>query len=451
MDIDFSDIYAPLFDLLEAKSVVNDPKFDSKYNNELKVYWKNLANVDTVLLSGGRDSGKSYALSCFNPIAAAKYNHRVLYTRQTMASTDNSITEALEGRLELLGMNDLFRLANKTYDVKEGIGKISITGQKTSVGTQTAKLKSLENYSIFETDEGEELTSHKDWLKIKRSMRAKDVQCLSIIAFNPPTKNHWLYPTFYKGLPSGFNGIKNNVLYIHSTYLDNGEENMASHNWVEYESLRLKYDIYIKTPTSEREQLPKNVIDGYKSYKYDILGGFKLKAEGVVFTNWEIGEFEEVSKIVFGQDFGFSNDPTTLIQTSMDKKKKYIYLKENFCKTHLKTSSIGELNKLYASRGLIVGDSAEPRLIKELEQYCNIVPAIKGAGSITFGIALLQDYTLIVDPGSTNLIEELGNYIWLDKKTNTPCDKHNHLIDAARYAISYQLANPNRGNYSYSS
>ena len=78
---------------------------------------------------------------------------------------------------------------------------------------------------------------------------------------------------------------------------------------------------------------------------------------------------------------------------------------------------------------------------------CNIVESIKGAGSITYGISLLQDYDLIVSEDSINLIKELNNYSWLEKKSNTPVDKFNHIIDAIRYAITYQLQNPNRGRY----
>ena len=77
----------------------------------------------------------------------------------------------------------------------------------------------------------------------------------------------------------------------------------------------------------------------------------------------------------------------------------------------------------------------------------NIVSAIKGAGSIIYGISLLQDYDLVVDEDSIELIKELNNYSWLEKKSKTPQDKYNHIIDAIRYAISYQLQNPNRGTY----
>ena len=85
----------------------------------------------------------------------------------------------------------------------------------------------------------------------------------------------------------------------------------------------------------------------------------------------------------------------------------------------------------------------------ELSRDCNIVPAIKGQGSITYGISLLQDYDLIIDEESTDLIKELNNYCWLEKKSQTPVDKFNHAIDALRYAVSYQLQNPNKGEYYY--
>ena len=63
-------------------------------------------------------------------------------------------------------------------------------------------------------------------------------------------------------------------------------------------------------------------------------------------------------------------------------------------------------------------------------------------------ISLLQDYDLVIDEGSVDLVKELNNYSWLEKKSQTPTDKFNHLIDAIRYAVSYQLSNPNRGKYS---
>lgn len=158
--IKFSKKYNPLFQLLKARE-----------NNNSE-----LSKVDTVLISGGRDSSKTFTVGSFSVLASADWNHRILYTRYTMSSTDNSITAALENRMELLGLDSEFTFANHDYQHKYSRGKITITGHKTSSGNQSAKLKSLEDYSMFITDEGEELPSFEDWKKIKLSIRAKDVQ-----------------------------------------------------------------------------------------------------------------------------------------------------------------------------------------------------------------------------------------------------------------------------------
>jgi phage terminase large subunit len=151
---------------------------------------------------------------------------------------------------------------------------------------------------------------------------------------------------------------------------------------------------------------------------------------------------------VFGQDYGFSNDPTTLVETSIDSSKKVIYLKLHLYQANLTTSHIASLNTKFANDSLIIGDSAEPRLLTELKSLGNNVePAIKGADSIVYGISLLQDYDLVIDPESIDLIKELNNYCWLERKSKTPCDNYNHALDAVRYAVSYQLANPFKNTY----
>ena len=76
----------------------------------------------------------------------------------------------------------------------------------------------------------------------------------------------------------------------------------------------------------------------------------------------------------------------------------------------------------------------------------NIKDTIKGQGSVNLGIALLQDFKLIIDPNSTNLIKELNNYAWKEDK-EVPEDKFNHCIDGVRYIVSYFLSNPHAGKY----
>jgi phage terminase large subunit len=78
----------------------------------------------------------------------------------------------------------------------------------------------------------------------------------------------------------------------------------------------------------------------------------------------------------------------------------------------------------------------------------NIRPTIKRSGSILSGIALLQDFDLIIDPDSTDLVKELNNYVWATKGQTKPVDKFNHCIDSIRYAAQYALEGFNKGTYS---
>lgn len=418
-DVEFSDKYQPLFNLLLE-------------NDEV------LKKVDTILMSGGRDSGKTFTLGCFVGTASSDYGHRVLYTRQTMASTSNSIVKALDNRLELLQLDGDFNFSNNEYTSKSCPGCISITGQKTSTGTDTAKLKSIEDYSIFVTDEGEELKNFEDWKKIKRAIRAQDVQCLNVISFNPPSKSHWLFKEFYTKVPVGFNGIVDNVLYIHTTYLDNGRENMALHNWLDYERLRKMYEYYLETPEDSKHLLPREVVSAYNEYRFIVLGEFRDVAEGVIFT-YTIGKYvvPEYGEVI-GADQGWTH-PSAFIRVNVDKKQKRVYLKEIFYRTNAKEAEIYEAIKDEVGFTRIWCDNAAPLFIRNLYDYGLNIKASKKP-KIKDRIFAMLAYDFIIDPDSINLQIEFDNYRWSDKKKKEePIDAFNHGIDATGYAFTMKM------------
>ena len=379
------------------------------------------------IVTGGRGSGKSYAISTLLCLLTQQENHVILFTRYTLRSAGVSIIPEFLEKIEFLGMEDVFHITKDEIINKQSGSRILFRGIKTSSGDQTANLKSLQGVTTWVLDEAEELTDESIFDKIDLSVRHKNTQNRVILIMNPSTKEHWIYNRFFetRGVQEGSNVTKGDTTYIHTTYLDN-KDNLS--------------ESYINQIENIRTRRPEK-------FKHQILGGWLDKAEGVIFSNWTIGKFEQAAPSVFGQDFGFSADPTTLVETSIDKVNKKIYIKLHYYKQALTTSQIAELNKRFAGSSLIVADSAEPRLISELSVSNNIVPTIKGQGSVTYGIALLQDFDLIIDEGSTDLIKELNNYCWLEKKSSTPVDKYNHAIDAIRYAVSYQLENPTRGQY----
>jgi phage terminase large subunit len=396
-----------------------------KLNKKYLVFNESLSRY--FIVTGGRGSGKSFAINSVLLLLTYQAGHTILFTRYTLRAAGISIIPEFIEKLELLGVIDQFKITKDEIINKGNGSKIIFRGIKTSSGDQTANLKSLQGITTWVMDEAEELNDEDIFDKIDLSVRNKVQENRVILILNPTTKEHFIYKRWFedRGVSAGSNITKEDTTYIHTTYLDNIDNLSES---------------YIKQIETMKVRRPNR-------YKHTIEGAWLDKAEGVIFTDWSIGEFKQVGKVVYGQDYGFSNDPSTLVKTSIDKENKVIYIQLCFYQTKLTTSEILQLNKKFAADNLIVGDSAEPRLITELSRDCNVVPAIKGQGSITFGISLLQDYDLVITEDSTELIKELNNYCWLEKKSQTPVDNFNHAIDALRYAVSYQLQNPNLGEY----
>jgi phage terminase large subunit len=373
------------------------------------------------ILTGGRGSGKSFSVNTILCLMLMEPMQKILFLRQTLTSAYLSIIPEFLEKIELLHQEASFDVTKTEIVNKSNDNSILFRGIQTGSKNNTANLKSLQGISTLVIDEAEELVDEKIFDKINLSIRQKGVQNRVILILNPSTKEHWIYKRFFEqaGVQPGYNGIKGNVTYIHTSYLDN-IKNLDQSFVDEAELLR------DTNPTK---------------YEHQILGGWLNKAEGVIFTNWELGDFKEVGPVVYGQDYGWSIDPTTLVKTSIDSKRKLIYLKELLYKPKLDTSQIFEYNKDLAGIGsLIYADSDEHRLIAELKQrgLKNIKECPKPPGSILAGIGYLQDYKLIVD--GVNLTKELNNYVWHDRKSSTPIDDYNHLIDACRYAIYPQLS-----------
>jgi len=173
--------------------------------------------------------------------------------------------------------------------------------------------------------------------------------------------------------------------------------------------------------------------------------------EGVCIKEWkEIKLPLEARLLCYGMDFGYSNDPTTLI--ALYKYNNSYIFDEVIYQKKLLNSDISKLFKENDIREITYADSAEPKSIAELKTYGHkVLPCTKGKDSIVYGINLINQNEIYVTDRSKNLIKELQSYTWMkDREGNTinkPIDAFNHCIDAARYAITSQLKNPNKGSY----
>jgi len=379
------------------------------------------------VVTGGRGSGKSFGVNVFLLNLTYETGHKVLFTRFTLTSAGASIIPEFIEKIELMGVESDFRITkDEIINLTTG-SSIMFKGIRTSSGNQTAALKSLSGVTTFVLDEAEELTDEDTFSKIDFSIRSKVKQNRCILILNPTTKEHWIYQRFfmYPNVKEGTNGVKGDVTYIHTTYEDNKSNLSDSY-------LEQLYDLKKRNPVK---------------YNHQILGGWLNKAEGTIITNWKVGQFLPYDLTCFGQDFGFSTDLTTLVKVSVDKDNRRVYVKEQYGAINLSTSDIAYRNKKECGTDLIICDSAEPRLISELKNMgLNIRPTIKKKGSILSGIALMQDYQIIVDRESNGIIREINNYVW-HERNQRPVDKFNHYIDAIRYSLMYLLQGVNSGKY----
>jgi len=253
-DIDISYKFEPLFDLFDKN---------------------NFPDVDTVIMTGGRYSLKSSTVSIFSLIAMVEYKWNVLYCRYTNLSIVDSVKPEVSDKISLLGYED--KVTDIATHIETKTNRIAFKGIKTGSSLQTANLKSLTGFNCFVVDEAEEIPDYETFKKVFYSIRSENKRNLTILILNPTTKEHWIFDEFFekKGLEGGENMVKDNVMYVHTSYLDADHERMPKNILADYE--RLKIDSPVK-------------------YENVVLGGWIQEPEGVLLPKSRL-KFADLSKI----------------------------------------------------------------------------------------------------------------------------------------------------------
>lgn len=285
---------------------------------------------------------------------------------------------------------------------------------------------------------------------------------------------------------SKLRGARRNILYI------NEANNIPFESYHQL-AIRTSQDIYLDfNPTSEfwahtellnetdsellvltykdNEALPQTIIDDIESAQskgesstywanwWKVYGlGEVGNLQDTIFDNWkQVDDIPKDAKLIcYGMDFGFTNDPTTLV--GVWKSEGKIWVDELLYRTNMTNNDIGNfLKSIEFGRKELICDSAEPKSIEELRrQGFNVFPAIKGADSIKIGIDILKRFELCVTKRSVNMIKELRAYQWEKDKegkfTGKPIDFMNHTIDPLRYVGIMKLNNRPAGRYATTS
>ena len=183
--------------------------------------------------------------------------------------------------------------------------------------------------------------------------------------------------------------------------------------------------------------------------------GYTGKISGLIYTNWVLCDElpKDYKKRYIGIDFGFTNDPTAIIDVRLSNGELWIH--EIAYSNGLLNTDIARILKEYGvGSTTIIADSAEPKSIAELRSHgLNVEPAKKGADSIKNGIDILKRYKINITKSSAGVRKEISAYkykVTRDGITlNEPIDFYNHAMDAIRY-VGLNYFNTYNNNYSIS-
>ena len=360
---------------------------------------------------GSAGSAKSYFITQKLIVRACSERIKILVCRRTATTIRNTCFSLFKDILAKWKLTPYVKIRETDFNIKFPNGsEIIFIGLD-----EETKLLSLNNIGCIFIEECFEVPKPiVEQLNLRLRGATPNQQIL--MAFNPISKNHWLYDFCEVNPPSNF-------IFTHSTYKDNP--------FLNAEYIAELEELYTRNPQKARVFCD---------------GEWGVDAEGLVFQNWKTEDFnhEEIKgALMVGLDFGFIHDISAIVAALMVESEGRIYIFKEYGATGKTNKDLANIIKsMGLSKSVIVADCAEPKSIAEIkaEGIQKIKPCTKGADSILHGIQKLQNYQIIIHPSCTGIITEFENYTYQkDKNTglyiNKPIDDFNHYIDALRYSL----------------
>ena len=376
------------------------------------VLQKNLnANTRIVVNQGGTRSSKTYSLAQLIILKALQEQGKV-YTicRKTLPALKGTAYKDFFNILEEHNLYnpDKHNKSELTYKLNNNeIEFISVD--------MPQKIRGRKRHILWLNEANE--FRFEDWVQL--SLRTTENIYLD---FNPSDPYSWIYDKVMN---------REDCTFIKSTYLDNP---------------------FLPDETIKEIERLKELDSNY--WKIYGLGDMAQPTE-TIFRQFEICNNvpNESELIAIGMDFGYSNDPTAIVEVY--KLNDNLYINELVYSKGLTNQDIAQrLRELDVTRQTeIIADSAEPKSIEELHrQNFNVKGAKKGADSINMGIDVLRRFKLHITKNSTNTLNEFKYYKWLTDKNghivNKPAtNQQDHLIDAVRYVALNKLMTNHSGKY----
>ena len=362
---------------------------------------------------GSAGSAKSYFITEKLIVRAVNEKIKILVCRRYGSTIRNTCFSLFKDILAKWQLTPYVKIRETDFNIKFPNGsEIIFMGLD-----EETKLLSLNNIGTIFIEEAFEV-SKAIVEQLNLRMRGSTVNQQIILAFNPISKNHWLYDFCEVNPPKSF-------VYTHSTYKDNpflGAEYVAALE-----------EMITRNPAKAR---------------VFVFGEWGVDSEGLVITNWRKETFNPMELAALGyehragMDLGWI-DKSAIINTLYDRENKTIYVFDEFYKSGCQLSELAAaISAMQLKKARIYVDAAEPRSIQFFKnEGINATACAKGKDSVKAGLMFLQDNLIIVHPNCRNFITELENFSYIKSKqtgewTEDTTHEFSHAIDACRYAYS---------------
>lgn len=386
-------------------------------------------------ISGGRGGAKSHFFGELMIIEHVRDpNRQSVCIREVQKSIDLSVKKLLEDKIKKLKVGHLFKITDKYIKSVKGEGIIAFMGMQDHTADS---IKSLEGFNCSWVEEAQSLSKRSIDLLLPTIVRTPGAELW--FSWNPLLATDAVDKLFEDG--------KNDpdFMHVHVNYTEN------------------PYPIpeLIKLAEFCRINDPDNYANIW-------LGAHASRTDDQVFGGkWRV-DTEEIDHTwdgpYHGMDFGFSNDPTTGVRVWIHQERNILYIEKEAWKTKLEINDTAEyLCKMIPEleKYVVRADSAEPRDISYLKtkkagsEYWlpKIEGVVKGPGSVNGGVKHILSYTeIIVHSQCKETIKEMINYKYKKDRLSGEIlsviiDKHNHIIDAIRYALEPMMSGRNFTNF----
>lgn len=356
---------------------------------------------------GGRGGGKSWTVARILLIKALENPIRVLCTREYQSSIADSVHALLADQIQEMGIEPWFEV--KRDAIVGSNGSLFIFA---GLRRDPKKVKSTEGIDIAWVEEADTISNESLDLLIP-TIRKPGSEIW--FTFNPDQETDPVYSRFV-------DTERDDAVVKKIGWKDNP--------WFP--------DVLLR-------ELEWDRTNDFEKYQHIWEGECRAHTDAQVFHGkYRVDRFDTPNDAVFyyGADWGFSQDPTTLIRCFIDDGNLYIDYEAYGVGVDIDDTP--ELfNSVPLSQAYIItADSARPETISYIQRhgFPRMRRAKKGANSIADGISYLRSFReVIIHPRCKHTADEFKLYSYRrDRLTGDILpvieDKHNHCIDALRYA-----------------